>query len=180
MNFNYIYNKLNKVLEANVEVMPQNFCKWIITNYPNAEIRRLYLNRVGIKVGKNTYLNIGATVVPNDGKEIVVSIGENVSIAPYVTFICESFANNGKTINEFKYVNQKLKKKSPIIVEDEVWIGANVTILPGVHISKLCVIGAGAVVNRDTEKYGIYAGVPAKKIGDIRQYEESWQEDSNI
>lgn len=61
-----------------------------------------------------------------------------------------------------------LTKAADIVVEDEVWIGADVTILPGVHIGRCAVIGAGSVVTGDVEAYHIYAGVPARKIRDIR------------
>ena len=61
-----------------------------------------------------------------------------------------------------------LTKAADIVVEDEVWIGADVTILPGVHIGRCSVIGAGSVVTGDVEAYHIYAGVPARKIRDIR------------
>ena len=59
-------------------------------------------------------------------------------------------------------------KNGKIIIHDEVWIGANVTILPGVTIGKCTVIGAGSVVSKNLDAFSVYAGVPAKKIRDIR------------
>ena len=53
-----------------------------------------------------------------------------------------------------------------IQVKDNVWIGANVTILDGVVIETGCILAAGAVVTKSTEPNGIYAGIPAKKIKD--------------
>jgi acetyltransferase-like isoleucine patch superfamily enzyme len=47
-------------------------------------------------------------------------------------------------------------------------VGANVTILPGVHIGERALIGAGAVVTKDVPDYAIVAGVPARVIGDTR------------
>ena len=52
----------------------------------------------------------------------------------------------------------------PVIIEDHVWCGANVTITKGVHIGSGAVIGANAVVINDVEAHSIVAGVPAKKI----------------
>ena len=52
----------------------------------------------------------------------------------------------------------------PIIIEDRVWCGANVTITRGVHIGTGAVIGANAVVVHDVEAHAIVAGVPAKRI----------------
>lgn len=54
--------------------------------------------------------------------------------------------------------------EQPVIIEDDVWIGARVTILPGYHICKGNVIVAGAVVTRDVPPYTIVGGVPAKII----------------
>ena len=95
-------------------------------------------------------------------------IGNHVSIAANVTFVPMASANNGQEINTYPYVRDHLTKAADIVVEDEVWIGADVTILPGVHIGRCAVIGAGSVVTGNVEAYHIYAGVPARKIRDIR------------
>ena len=54
--------------------------------------------------------------------------------------------------------------KAPVIIEDDVWLGANSTILKGVKIGKGSVVGAGAVVTRDVPQYVVVAGVPARII----------------
>lgn len=51
-----------------------------------------------------------------------------------------------------------------VIISDDVWIGANVTILKGVHIGKSSIIAAGSVVTKDVPDFAIVAGVPAKII----------------
>jgi acetyltransferase-like isoleucine patch superfamily enzyme len=51
-----------------------------------------------------------------------------------------------------------------ICIEDDVWIGANCTILDGVHIGQGSVIAAGAVVNKDVAPYSVVGGVPARLI----------------
>lgn len=51
-----------------------------------------------------------------------------------------------------------------VIIEDEIWAGSNVTILSGAHISRGCVIAAGAIVNKYIPPYAIVAGIPAKVI----------------
>lgn len=55
----------------------------------------------------------------------------------------------------------------PIRIEDKVWLGANVTICPGVTIGKGAVIAAGAVVTKDVEPRSIVGGVPAKLIKNV-------------
>ena len=56
---------------------------------------------------------------------------------------------------------QGLTRPRPVIIEDDVWIGTKVIILPGVHIGKGSVIGAGAVVTKNIPAYSIAAGNPA-------------------
>ncbi len=58
-------------------------------------------------------------------------------------------------------------KGKSIIIGDGCWIGANVTILPGVKIGEGCVIAAGSVVTNNCEAHKLYGGIPAKKIKDL-------------
>jgi acetyltransferase-like isoleucine patch superfamily enzyme len=53
---------------------------------------------------------------------------------------------------------------APITLDDDVWLGANVTLVPGVSIARGCVIGAGAVVTKDTKPMSVYMGVPARYV----------------
>ena len=61
-------------------------------------------------------------------------------------------------------VSKKNGDDMPIIIEDDVWIGANAIILSGVTIGEGAIIGAGSVVTKNVEPYTIFAGNPAKKI----------------
>lgn len=62
------------------------------------------------------------------------------------------------------FENSELRNNQSIIVGNDVWIGANVVLLPGVYIGNGAIIAAGAVVTHDIEPYSIVGGVPAKKI----------------
>ena len=57
--------------------------------------------------------------------------------------------------------------QEPIVVEDGCWLGVNVVVLRGVRVAAGCVIGAGAVVTKDTEPDGVYVGVPARRVRDL-------------
>jgi acetyltransferase-like isoleucine patch superfamily enzyme len=63
-------------------------------------------------------------------------------------------------------INQQKHTSEPINIGNDVWIGANSTILKGVNIGDGAVIAAGAVVTKDVGAYTIVAGVPARKIGE--------------
>jgi uncharacterized acetyltransferase MJ1064 len=161
------------LMSANQETIPKKFRKWLATYYPDARVRKKYLETIGVEIGEGSYANLGFMIIPNNNSEKKLFIGKNVSIAPNVVCVCGSNANNGKEINTYPYIMDVLTKDETIHIEDEVWIGANVTILPGVTIGRCSVIGAGSVVSKDVEPYSIYAGVPARKIRDIKTGDKS-------
>ncbi len=91
-----------------------------------------------------------------------ISIGANVMIAPH----CVIASGN----HDFKQTTIPMRfagnlTKGPIIIGDDVWIGANCTITDGVKIGHGAVIGANSLVNKDVAPYAIVGGVPAKVIG---------------
>jgi len=89
-----------------------------------------------------------------------ITIGINSALAYQCTLL--TGANPNGPLNELKKIYSKVRK--PIIIGDNTWVGARVTILPGVTIGNFCVIAAGSVVNRDVPDYSVVAGVPAKII----------------
>ncbi len=84
-----------------------------------------------------------------------INIAKGVLWAPGVKIIS---ANHSFT-SYHKWV-----KTRPIKIEEYVWIGANAVILPGVHIGKYSIVGAGSVVTKDIPNYSIVAGVPARVV----------------
>lgn len=91
-----------------------------------------------------------------------LNIGNGVRIATHTVIIP---ANHNFSAKDSPIYMQGLTAKG-IVIEDNVWIGANSTILDNVIIQHGAVIGAGSVVNKNILKESIYAGVPAKKIKD--------------
>lgn len=100
-------------------------------------------------IGKNANIS-GAVVIGND-----VMMGPNCTI--YVRN--HAFDRTDIAIREQGYYDEK-----PVVIENDVWIGGNVSILPGVHISSGAVIGAGSIVTKDVIPYAVVAGNPAKII----------------
>lgn len=163
-----IDQRLYTFLMENSSIMPKRFSKWLAYYYPDARVRKEYLSKVHVFLGEGTLANIGLIGVTNADNPVY--IGKNVSIAPNCTFVTCSGANNGTSINEIPYVSEFLTKRAPIVIEDNVWIGTNVTILPGITVGTHSVIGAGSVVTKDVEPFSIYAGVPAKKIRSLKEF----------
>lgn len=157
-----IDEKLFSFLENNVSIMPSRLAKLIAYNYTDARIRKLYLRRLNVFMDEGTFSNLG--LLSDATEDAPVIIGKRVSIAPNVTFITQSEPNNSEILKNVGYVKNRLIKSEKIVIEDDVWIGAGVTILPGVTIHEKSIIGAGAVVINNVDAESIYAGIPAKKI----------------
>lgn len=64
------------------------------------------------------------------------------------------------------FVKDNQQRQAKIKIGDDVWVGANVTILKGVEIGQGAIIAAGSVVNKSVEPFSIVGGVPAKKIAE--------------
>ena len=102
-----------------------------------------------------------ATIFSSDAKLI---IGNKVALGPKVTIMTGNHATD--TIGTFMWDvhDKKDGLDKDVIIEDEIWVGSNVTILSGAHISRGCVIAAGAIVNKYIPPYSIVGGIPAKVL----------------
>lgn len=114
-------------------------------------------------VGNNVALGPRMTVLSTRAR---VVIGDDVMFGPNVTMIT---GGHRIDIPDRPMISITNEEKLPendqdIVIENDVWIGANVTILKGVTIGTGSVIAAGAVVTKDVEPYSVVGGVPAKLI----------------
>lgn len=112
-------------------------------------------NAVGdVTIGDYTRIGIHNTIIGP------VCIGNHVNLAQgiTVTALNHNFEDASKRIDE-----QGISTK-PVVIGDDVWIGANAVILPGVTIGSHCVVAAGAVVTKDVPDNCVVGGVPAKVI----------------
>lgn len=107
-----------------------------------------------ITIGDEFYANHGCVML--DCAEII--IGDRVLIGPNVGIFTAAHPL------DVEYRKQGLEYALPILIEDDVWIGGNTTINPGVTIHKGAVIGSGSVVTKDVAEYSIAVGNPAKII----------------
>jgi len=113
-----------------------------------------------VLIGRKSYINSGCVLYSGNG----IKIGDQVLIAANCTLapVNHAYKDRSKTIIEQRF----MPGKGGIIIEDDVWIGANTVILDGALIRKGCVIGAHALVKGELEPYGIYTGIPAVKVGE--------------
>lgn len=115
-------------------------------------------NAVGdVMIGDHTRIGLHNTIIGP------VEIGSHVNLAQGITVT----ALNHNFDDTEKRIDEQGVSTIPVTIEDDVWIGANAVILPGVTIGNHCVVAAGAVVTKDVPPHSLVAGVPAKVIKNI-------------
>jgi acetyltransferase-like isoleucine patch superfamily enzyme len=110
----------------------------------------------GITMGANSAVDAYSFI----GSAGAVTIGENVIMGQHVCFHPESH-NFDRTDIPIKLQGTA---RRGIIIEDDVWVGANVTFLDGTHVGRGCVIGAGSLVRGSIPAYSVAVGIPARVI----------------
>lgn len=110
-------------------------------------------------IGKGSYINSGVVIYSGNG----VNIGKDVLIAANCTLapVNHEYKDKNKTIKEQRFK----ESKGGIVVEDDVWIGANCVILDGAILRKGCVIGANSLVSGEMAEYSVNIGSPARLVG---------------
>ncbi|WP_407413774.1 acyltransferase [Methanobrevibacter sp.] len=103
-----------------------------------------------MKIGDNVYINSNSLLMARGG----IEIEDDVMLAANVQLLSN---------NHDEYDRQVLICK-PIHIKKGAWIGAGVSILPGVTIGKYAIVGAGAIVTKDVGDYEVAVGVPAKVV----------------
>lgn len=96
-------------------------------------------------------------------------IGDRVFIGPGSKILTSTYALHGFYAAEFIPEGTHKIEYGDITIDDDAYIGANCIVMPGVHIGEGAVAGAGCLVNKDLEPWGIYVGTPCKKVGDRRK-----------
>lgn len=148
--------KYNNVLPSQTNVRDEMLSHFLGSRGANICIRSPFFCDYGynIHIGDNFFANYNFVVL--DAAE--VRIGNNVFIAPNV-----GLYTAGHPLDENSR-NEGIEYAKPIIIEDNVWIGAGVSVCPGVTIGRGAVIAAGSTVTKDVPPYTLVGGVPAKFI----------------
>ncbi|MBU0511236.1 MAG: acyltransferase [Chloroflexi bacterium] len=109
-----------------------------------------------VSIGRDTFINSRVRFAARE--PATIKIGERVFIGPDCFF---ETTNHALVVDEH---GKRMVTPRSIVVEDDVWLGARVTVLPGVTIGRSSVIAAGAVVAADVPAYTLAGGVPARLI----------------
>jgi acetyltransferase-like isoleucine patch superfamily enzyme len=127
--------------------------------HPSASVSKqvqLFYLRDGFTLGEGSFVNVGCFF------EGPVRIGRYCEIGSRCVFVTAKHVLPAQNKSLRPLIEQV-----PIVLEDHVWIGANATLLPGVHIGHGAVIGAGAVVTKNVPPNTVVAGVPARYIRQV-------------
>ena len=159
---------LGRLLYLFVAHLPASYF-WI--NFGQKRLRAFCGKLILQKCGKNVNIEKGAVFSSSvelgdfsgigvrariDGKVI---IGKHVMMGPDV---CIYVRNHAFDRTDITMDQQGFSDERPVVIGDDVWIGARVIILPGVRIGTGAVVGAGAVVTKDVPDYAVVGGNPAR------------------
>jgi acetyltransferase-like isoleucine patch superfamily enzyme len=133
-----------------------------------------YLNeqyRPKLQIGNNVTLNYYCHI----GCINQITIGDDVLIGSSVLITDHSHGLLSSDNPQTPWAKRKLLSKGPVIIGNNVWIGENSCILPGVTIGDGCIIGAGSIVTHNIPAYSIAAGNPAKIVKQICEKEDEYE-----
>jgi maltose O-acetyltransferase len=139
---NFIRKARLKHVGSNVKISPTAFFK-----FPEQ-----------ITIGDNSFINHLCSVWA--APQGTITIGNDVFFGPGTAVIA---SNHG--IAAGKLIREQDGVDAPIVIGNDVWLGANVVVTAGVSIGDGCVVGAGAVVTKDLPPNSVCVGVPARVIG---------------
>lgn len=113
-----------------------------------------------VELGRRCYVNSGTVIYSGNG----VRMGDNVLIAANCTFAPVNHAFRSRDV---PIIDQRFdESRGGIVIEDDVWIGANCVILDGAILRRGAVVGASSLVRGELKEYGIYGGNPLRLLGE--------------
>ena len=112
-----------------------------------------------VEVGHNSHFAPGCVLYGWGG----LRIGPFCNIAAHCVF---ATVGHDQLVHAGKRMCEAPAVRGPITLEEDVWLCAHVTVTAGTTIARGCIIGANAVVTRDTDPMGLYVGVPARRLRD--------------
>ena len=154
----YQHRGKHSVVHRSARMDTPPYRKFSLGDYSVIESFSCINNAVGdVVIGDHTRIGLHNTIIGP------VTIGCHVNLAQgiTVTALNHNFEDSDKRIDE------QGVSTTPVIIEDDIWIGANAVILPGVTIGNHSVVAAGAVVTKNVPPHSLVAGVPARIIKQI-------------
>ena len=167
-----------KVVEHFLRYGGTRFVIFNISYIPSCHFRKLLYKGLGVKMGKNVTihfraelrapekLSLGDGAIIGDNAILDarrgLTIGRNVNLSSNVSIYTLQHDHRGPYFG----LPSEDKLKLSVEIDDRAWLGANVIVLPGVHIGEGAVCCAGCVVTKDVEPFAVVAGIPARKVNE--------------
>lgn len=130
-----------------------------------------------IYLSENVKVSAGLVVINSPGEKVVIK--KNTSVAANCTIVTNSHRST-VSVPQFLLGPSHLNDKSAdVIINEDVWVGTNVTILAGVELGRGCIVSAGAVVTKSVPPYALVVGSPARivkkkfSVNQILEHEKS-------
>lgn len=154
----YQHRGKHTVIHRSARMDTPPYRKFSLGDYSVIESFACINNAVGdVIIGDHTRVGLHNTIIGP------VTIGNHVNLAQGITVT----ALNHNFEDPNKRIDEQGVSTTPVVIEDDIWIGANAVILPGVTIGHHSVVAAGAVVTKNVPPHSLVAGVPAKVIKQI-------------
>ena len=154
----YQHRGRHSVIHNSVRMDTPPYRQFRLGRYSVIESGACINNAVGdVIIGDYTRIGLHNTIIGP------VNIGHHVNLAQGITVT----ALNHNFEDSEKRIDEQGVSTTPVVIEDDVWIGANAVILPGVRVGTHSVVAAGAVVTKEVPPHSIVAGIPAKIIKKI-------------
>ena len=154
----YQHRGRHSVIHHSARMDTPPYRKFSLGDYSVVESFACINNAVGdVMIGDHTRIGLHNTIIGP------VIIGSHVNLAQGITVT----ALNHNFEDSEKRIDEQGVSTSAVVIEDDIWIGANAVVLPGVTIGHHSVVAAGAVVTKDVPPHSLVAGVPAKIIKQI-------------
>lgn len=154
----YQHRGRHSVIHGSVRMDTPPYRRFSLGDYSVIESYSCINNAVGdVVIGHHTRVGLHNTIIGP------VTIGDHVNLAQGITVT----ALNHNFSQPALPIDQQGVSTAPVTLGDDIWIGANAVVLPGVTIGNHCVVAAGAVVTKDVPPHSLVAGVPAIIIKQI-------------
>lgn len=165
-SFTYLKRGKGSVIYRSVRKDLPPFRKFSLGRYSVVEDFSCLNNAVGdLIIGDYTRVGLRNTIIGP------VTIGSHVNLAQNITVTGLNHNFEDVTIP----IDEQGVSTSQVIIEDDVWIGANAVILPGVTIGKHSVVAAGSVVSQSIPPYSVCAGIPARVMKQYDFESKEWK-----
>lgn len=125
----------------------------------------LFENPKGVFIEENACIRMGCHIVNAENEKVIIK--KYTVLAPDCVIVADNHRSTVGIPHFLLAASHVNDQSADVIIEEDVWVGIRVTLLPGTHLGRGCIIGAGSVVSGDIPPYALAIGSPAKVVKKI-------------